>query len=307
MNRHLFATGSNNYLGYNGPAKGDDFFVTCRVPGDNSLSTHARASFSFADATEGGYLNNTYPNTCNNLESAVDKCDVPIISHETGQFQTYPDYNQIKKYTGVLKPNNLEIFKQRLCNAGMEDQAHDFFMASGKWSMQLYKAEIEMDLRSKGLAGFQLLDIQDYPGQGSAYIGVLDAFMDSKGLISEEEWRMSCNDIVLLMSTDKLCYSNDELFSAQLMISNYSEKSINEDILNWCLYDENRKVLDNGSYEINAEQGELSDVGDLKLMLNDIDKACKLTLELNIENTKIKNIYDIWVYPSSNNKISISL
>ena len=255
-NRHLFATGSNNYLGYNGPAKGDDFFVTCRVPGDNSLSTHARASFSFADATEGGYLNNTYPNTCNNLESAVDKCDVPIISHETGQFQTYPDYNQIKKYTGVLKPNNLEIFKQRLCNAGMEDQAHDFFMASGKWSMQLYKAEIEMDLRSKGLAGFQLLDIQDYPGQGSAYIGVLDAFMDSKGLISEEEWRMSCNDIVLLMSTDKLCYSNDELFSAQLMISNYSEKSINEDILNWCLYDENRTVLDNGSYEINAEQGE---------------------------------------------------
>lgn len=305
-NRHLFATGSNNYLGYNGPAKGDDFFVTCRVPGDNSLSTHARASFSFADATEGGYLNNTYPNTCNNLESAVDKCDVPIISHETGQFQTYPDYNQIKKYTGVLKPNNLEIFKQRLCNAGMEDQAHDFFMASGKWSMQLYKAEIEMDLRSKGLAGFQLLDIQDYPGQGSAYIGVLDAFMDSKGLISEEEWRMSCNDIVLLMSTDKLCYSNDELFSAQLMISNYSEKSINEDILNWCLYDENRTVLDNGSYEINAEQGELSDVGDLKLMLNDIDKACKLTLELNIENTEIKNIYDIWVYPSSNNKISIS-
>ena len=67
--------------------------------------------------------------------------------------------------------------------AGMASQAKDFHTASGKWSVELYKADIEMDLRTKNMAGFQLLDIQDYPGQGSAYVGILDAFMDSKDLV----------------------------------------------------------------------------------------------------------------------------
>jgi len=71
----------------------------------------------------------------------------------------------------------------------MANQAYDFFRASGAWSVLLYRADIEMNLRTRDMAGFQLLDLQDYPGQGSAYVGVLDAFMDSKGLITPQEWR----------------------------------------------------------------------------------------------------------------------
>ena len=71
----------------------------------------------------------------------------------------------------------------------MLEQADDFFKASGAWSVELYRADIEMNLRSKRMAGFQLLDLQDYPGQGSAYVGILDAFMDSKGLVEPKKWR----------------------------------------------------------------------------------------------------------------------
>ena len=46
----------------------------------------------------------------------------------------------------------------------------------------LYRAEMEMAFRTPGMAGFQLLDLQDYPGQGTALVGILDAFMDNKGL-----------------------------------------------------------------------------------------------------------------------------
>ncbi|MDQ9767112.1 hypothetical protein RFZ33_08445, partial [Acinetobacter baumannii] len=77
----------------------------------------------------------------------------------------------------------METFRKRLYDAGMGRQVKDFFKASGAWSVELYRADIEMNLRSDGMAGFQLLDLQDYPGQGSAYVGILDAFMDSKGLI----------------------------------------------------------------------------------------------------------------------------
>ena len=303
--RHLYATGSNNYLGYSGPAAGDDFFVTCRVPGNNSFETHARASFSYADASDGGYLNTTYPNTCQTLESAVEKCKIPIISHETGQFQVYPDYNQIDKYTGVLKPNNLKIFRERLRLAEMEDQAYDFFTASGKWAMQLYRAELEMDFRTRGLAGFQLLDIQDYPGQGSAYIGVLDAFMDSKGLISDSEWRMSCNDIVLLFSTPKLCYSNDESITGEIFVSNFSSENIANEDLDWSIRDEEGNLIDIGIMNIEASQGDLSFIGNLNIDVSPVHDARKLNLSLSIPGTDYCNNYDLWVYPSENKNIKI--
>ena len=185
----LFTFGSNYYLGYQGVKPGMDYFTTCRVGGEawGSYDTHTRGSFSYADAKTSGMLNSEYPNTLMTLDAGCQRSTVPVISHETGQFQTYPDYDEIGKYTGVLYPYNLETFRARLEAAGMADQAKDFHRASGLWSLQLYKADIELDLRTDGMDGFQLLDLQDYPGQGSAYVGILDAFMDSKGLCTEHE------------------------------------------------------------------------------------------------------------------------
>ncbi len=66
-----------------------------------------------------------------NFDAALEKSPVPVIGHETGQFQTYPDYEEMKKYTGVLAPWNFEVFRDRLKKAGMLEQADDFFKASG--------------------------------------------------------------------------------------------------------------------------------------------------------------------------------
>ena len=97
--RHLYAYGSNNYLGFKGQLPGEDYLVTCRIGGEKpqSLDTHVRGSFSFADAYDGGYLNHTYPNTAMDFSEAVARAGVPVVSHETGQFQVYPDYREIAK------------------------------------------------------------------------------------------------------------------------------------------------------------------------------------------------------------------
>jgi hypothetical protein len=159
----VYTFGSNYYLGYKGVKPGMDYFTTCRVGGEGwgNYGTHTRGSFSFADAADGGMINHFYPNTEMNFTEGCGLTNVPIISHETGQFQTYPDYDEIVKYKGVLYPYNLEVFRSRLEKAGMADQAKDFHKASGLWSLQLYKQDIEMDLRTPNMAGFQLLDLQD--------------------------------------------------------------------------------------------------------------------------------------------------
>lgn len=298
--RHLYASGSNNFLGFEGKQADEDYFTTCRVgrEDDKQFNTHTRASFSFADAFDGGYLNHTYPNTMMNFSSANDLCDIPIISHETGQFQIYPDYEEIKKYTGVLKPRNFEVFKKRLEKAGMIDQAHDFMVASGKWAALLYRADIEMNLRTPEWGGFQLLDLQDYPGQGSAYVGILDAFMDSKGLIEPEEWQHFCSEVVPLFCTEKFCWTNNENLTGDIEIANYSEGDLNGKQMSWTLTDSQGQVLDKGVIPLQVHQGTLAKVGHIEPAIASVLKAEKVTLSLKVDGTSYRNDYPLWIYPS---------
>ena len=287
-----YTFGSNYYLGYQGIKEGMDYFTTCRIGGEGwgKYNTHTRGSFSFADAYDGGMINHFHPNSTMNFDEACDKAGIPIISHETGQFQTYPDYREMKKYTGVLHPYNFEVFRRRLAAAGMLSQADDFHKASGLWSVKLYKADIEMDLRTRNMAGFQLLDIQDYPGQGSAFVGILDAFMESKGITTPEEWRQWCSPVVPLLEVEKFCFEDGEKIQAKVKVANYGGSSLKGKKLKWHLA-EDEGVLNIFSYD----EG-LVDVGELNGVFH-VQKPTKLLLTLNIEGTEARNSYELWAYP----------
>lgn len=287
-----YTFGSNYYLGYQGIKEGMDYFTTCRIGGEGwgKYNTHTRGSFSFADAYDGGMINHFHPNSTMNFDEACDKAGIPIISHETGQFQTYPDYREVKKYTGVLHPYNFEVFRRRLAAAGMLSQADDFHKASGLWSVKLYKADIEMDLRTRNMAGFQLLDIQDYPGQGSAFVGILDAFMESKGITTPEEWRQWCSPVVPLLEMEKFCFEDGEKIQAKVKVANYGGTSLYGKKLMWKIGDAE------GVMNIFTYDEGLIDVGILDEEIS-ADKPAKLNVSLNIEGTEARNSYELWVYP----------
>ncbi len=289
----LYTFGSNYYLGYEGVKPGMDYFTTCRVgaEGWGRYGTHTRGSFSFADAEDGGMINHFHPNASMNFEQGCSLSTVPVISHETAQFQTYPDYAEIQKYTGVLTPCNLETFRQRLQQAGMLDQADAFHRASGQWSLRLYKQDIEMDLRTPNMAGFQLLDLQDYPGQGSAYVGILDAFMGTKGLCTEKQWRQWCAPVVPLLVADKYCFSNDEHLRAKIQIANYSGESLRGKTLRW------RAGQHGGTAFLPDGEG-LIDAAVIDCDLSVYTEPTQVQLTLAIDGTDYLNTYDLWVYPA---------
>lgn len=293
--RHLYAFGSNNFLGYLGPKSGEDFFVGCRVGGERpgEYNTHVRASFSFADAADAGILNATRPNTRMTFAEGMSRSCVPVVGHETCQYQIYPDYSEIEKYKGVLAPLNLINFREALRPNHLEGLAEAFHKASGALAVECYKADIEMNLRTPGFGGFQLLDLQDYPGQGGALVGVLDAFMESKDLIFPEDFRGFCSAVVPLALMDKLTFSTTEKFKADVAIANYSEADIAGETLNWQLT-EGDKCVAEGDFKASAPQGNVWTVGSIVADLGKLDKpaALKLTLKMG----EARNSYNIWAY-----------
>ena len=302
--RPLYTTGANNNIGYVWPSEFSDFHIAARIPFEKDTTlTHLRLTHAFVDSRDGGILNTVTPSAMVNFEYSVEQISVPLISHEIGQYQIYPDYDEIKKYTGVVSAWNLEVFRNRLKQKGMIEQNKDFQKASGAWSAICYKAEMEAALRTKRLAGFQLLDLQDFPGQGTALVGILDAFMESKNVISREGWLQSCNDVVLLLEFPKYTWETNEYYKAKIRVANYSNRTIIDDVL-WRITNQQGKVHAEGTIpKVQITNGELIDVGEITTTFSKIKSAMKLTIDIHLKKNEHKNSYPIWVYPAAKTKI----
>ena len=299
----LYTNGTNSVLGFRGYVEGMDFQATCRTGSEpyDEYSMQVRSSFAFCDAQDGGILNHFYPGTRRNFSEALKASPVPVISHETGQFQTYPDYSEIDKYKGPLYPYNLVEFRRRLEAAGLGDSADYFHRASGQWSARLYKADIEMCLRTPGLGGFQLLDLQDYPGQASAYVGILDAFMDNKGIVTGKEWSEWCSETVPLAEFDGYCWSLDDTFTAEVKVAHFNPEEITD--VFWTISFNGKEFA---SSHLAPPSGEgLLDVGEIQVDLTAIQVPVRGNLSVKVvtgrDRTKeYTNSWPLWLYPDKN-------
>lgn len=240
------------------------------------------------------------PATTSDYRDYIQTQTVPVVVHEMGQWCAYPNFDEIPKYTGYLKPGNLEIFQDFLKKAGMADQAHDFLMASGKFQTLLYKEEIEHVLRTPGMGGFQLLDLHDFPGQGTAPVGVLDAFWDDKPYMNPEIYSRFCNQTVPLARLEKRVFTNNETAHIQIDISHFGPADLENAQVSWRVRNSVGQVLYSGSFpRVTIPTGRLSTIGTLDLALNKFPAPAQLNLEISIDQTNFANDWNFWVYPAS--------
>ena len=224
-----------------------------------------------------------------------------MIGHEVGQYTVYPDFREIGKYSGVLRARNFELAREKLRARGMLDQAEDFTRASGALAVICYREEIEAALRTPGFGGFQLLDLQDFPGQGTALVGVLNAFMESKGLVEPAAWREFCSPTVPLLRFRKYCWTAGEPFSAQAEVAHYGPADLAGVVPEWRLVDEaHRLVIEGKLPRADIRRRGLSSLGTLSVQLPDVKRAKRFTLCLSLPQPggqSLSNGCPLWIYP----------
>ena len=242
------------------------------------------------------------PETATDYRDFIRDYNVPIVSHEIGQWCVYPNLKEIEKYSGVLRAFNFEIFRDSLAAHHMLDQAQDFLTASGKLQALLYKEEIESALRTPGFGGFQLLDIHDFPGQGTALVGILDPFWDSKGYIEPAEHHRYCNETVPLLRMKKRTWTTDETFTADVEIANFGPAAIRQAVPVWSITAaDGRKVASGQLPEMTIPLGNGIQLGEIEVPLANAAAPAKLSVTVSIQGTPYANGWDIWVYPAKVN------
>jgi len=263
-------------------------------------------------------FNDTPPNTETNFAQAVSCISVPFVSHEVGQYCVYPNLAEIPKYNGVLRALNFEAIRADLKSKGRLGEAPIYTRDSGKLAALLYKEEIERALRTTNQAGFQLLQLNDFPGQGTSTVGLLDAFWDSKNLITPREFRNFCAPVVPLLLMPKRIYQNDETFDAGIEIANFGPGPITNATVVWKISDGKREI---GCGAFNASLIPLGNgiqIGRIAQRLASVAKPAKLDVTVRVGQASrlspsfqkrfrdrhdarptVENDWSIWVYPKS--------
>ena len=244
----------------------------------------------------GSRINALPPETHTDYSAFIQETGKPVIAHEIGQWCVYPNFAEITQYTGLLKAKNFEIFRDSLEANTMGDQAHDFLMASGKLQVLCYKEEIESALRTPGYAGFQLLDLHDFPGQGTALVGILDPFWRPKGYIRAAEFRRFCNSTVPLARMDRRYWKTSEIFQADIDLAHFGPEDISSPIA-WKLVDTQGDVVRSGQLPPTAAAtGTITRLGRVDIRLADLPPARKYTLVVGLQGNGCENDWDIWVF-----------
>jgi hypothetical protein len=247
-------------------------------------------------------INSAAPSTNYDWADDIKQFKIPTVSHEIGQWCVYPNFSEMDKYKGVLQPKNYEIFLDRLKKNGLEPLKEKFLYASGKLQALCYKADIEAALRTKGFAGFQLLGLSDFPGQGTALVGVLDSFWEEKGYISPQEFKSFSGEVVPLARFPKMVFLNNETLEVPVEIAQFGANVLQGMQPVWEVTDSNGSVLFKGTFDKkDVPRGNAISLGRISQPLAMVQAAKMLTL--TVSTGGYSNHWDFFVYPASQQKL----
>ncbi len=229
--------------------------------------------------------------------ATVAKVPVPVIAHEIGQWCAYPDFDVIRKFTGYMRPGNYEIFRDSAAAHGLLEKNHDFARASGRFQAACYKEDIEANLRTANFAGFELLDLHDYVGQGTSLVAPLDPFWEEKGYVTASEWRRFCSPTVPLARLTRRTFTTNETLDATVEVAHYGAAPLQSAAFSWEISGYDGRTLGSGKWSPCTLPVGLTKLNDpIRFDLANIrtPQACKLTVRLN---DQIWNDWNFWVYP----------
>lgn len=230
----------------------------------------------------GGVIRNFHGWKGRDYSPSLEGCRLPVVSHELGQWCSYPDFSVIDKFTGYLQPGNYRVFRESAKSAGLLEKNRLMARCSGENQLRLYKEDIEATLRTPQIQGFELLDLHDYLGQGTALVGLLDAFWEKKSYVQPESFRQFCGETVMLARCSSYVWKNTDRAVIPLEVSHYGKEDIRDADIIWQLGDGKECFCEGvfGCPQITA--GKNTVLGQIELTFGKVkeNSSCVLTVQL---------------------------
>ena len=288
----LYANGSNVHYGAVGSDPSSDFYTST-----NFFDLDLRAAY----ADMRGWLNQGTPDTRHDYTEAVHAIRAagshPVFSFEVGQFEVLPDFDEIRMYQGITSPENLKHIRRKVAEKGLEPIWHRMVEATGESSLLCYRAEVEAALRTEGYSGISLLGLQDFPGQGTALVGMMNAHLAPKpyAFADPARFRAFFRDTLPLLKLPGFTFTAGDSLAAPVLIAHWGKTDLHGPV-EWTLSRGGYAISGGTAGFVSAHAGGLREAGMLTVSLPAPEEAEKLTLTVSFCGNR--NEYPLWVYPN---------
>ena len=293
----MYANGSNAYYGTIGCDAKSDFYTSQKYFTDDLRGTFAAMP---GDERIQGYINNRYPSAAVNYDESMkhlrETYAKPVFSFEVGQFEVLPDFDELEEFHGISDPANLRLIQEKAEKLGLMKQWKRYVEATGEISRIGYREEVEAAMRTEDMSGISLLGLQDFPGQGTALVGMINSHMESKpfDFAKPEHFASFFRAQLPLVALPKYTYEVGETLEAEVRIANYGKEDLTGPVT-YCL--EGADVKQCGELPaVTCPAGGITAAGKIRIALDRIAQAVRL--DLTVEQAGICNRYPIWVYPA---------
>lgn len=254
-----------------------------------------------------GYINHQYPCSKTNFDGPLDRIrqtyQKPVFSFEVGQYEVLPDFDELEEFHGVLRPDNLLEVKKKVQTQGFAGDWKRRVEATGELSLLAYREEVEAVLRTPRMSGISLLGLQDFPGQGTALVGMLNSHLKPKPFDFARPKRFSTffADTVMLVLLERYTYTWGQTLTAEIKMANYSKADFTGACIVRLSRSDGECVQEIQLPERNCGRGQLSVFGRVSICLKPealgttAQKAERLMLTAVAGDYLAE--YPIWVYP----------
>ena len=222
----------------------------------------------------------------------------PVVSHETGNFITFPRLDAIERFTHHFKPFWLTATKAKLERLGLLAEAETWARNSERLYLLCHKLNMEDIRKSPSMSGYQWWLLQDY-WTGSN--GIVDHYFHPKPAIAPERVRRFNADVVVLLDGLEPTCRGDQPLSAKVLVSNYSEAAIRDATLRWRVKLAGKLVAEREVARVAIGQGEVAQVAEIGVELPSPPSPQTLTVEAALADGKAayRNDWSAWVYPAT--------
>ena len=278
-----YANSSNAHYGALGPDAASDFFTAM-----SNRDLPLRGTYDGM----GGWINRAEDSLCPDYREGIAGVGKPVFCFEVGQFEVLPDFGELSLYTGVTRPDNLAHIRRRVEAAGLTEIWPRWVEATGELSLLGYRAEVEAALRTPGLSGISLLGLQDFPGQGTALVGMMNAHLRPKpcAFAQPERFRAFFRDTLPMLRLPRFTFWSGETLRAEACLAHWGRDPL-RGRLRWSLSCGGEGALS----ETEAAPGGLVELGTLEIPLPRAEEPARL--ELTLHFGEHENRYPLWVYP----------
>ena len=245
----------------------------------------------------GGTIRNYQGWKGKDYRASLEGIHYPVICHELGQWCSYPDFSVIDKFKGYMRPGNYTVFMESAKANDVYTQNKEFSYHSGRQQVAMYKEDLEANFRTPHIYGFELLDIHDYLGQGTALVGVLDPFWEEKGYVQKEEWKKFCNETVVLARLNKRTYVQTEALNVPVELCHFGRYPLKQQTIWWKMVDQSGTIVEKGTFpSMEIPLGKNLEVGEIRISLSGKKAPMQYEIQVGIGELGIENSWDIYIY-----------